>query len=161
MMETAGAILAGDQLAQWAEQRRSAGRLLVFTNGCFDLLHRGHLDSLNAAAALGDDLLVAINSDAVVRDLKGPGRPLLTAEDRAALLAALRVVTAVTIFAEPTPLQTIKRVKPAVLVKGAEYADAEIVGAPEVLAWGGRVCRVPMRAGWSTSRLIATIKGLP
>jgi len=158
---TTGRILAKDELAAWGQQQRATGRSVVFTNGCFDLLHRGHLESLTTAAAVGDVLLVAINTDASVRSLKGPPRPLLPEDDRAALLAALRPVTAVTIFAEPTPLETILLVRPEVLVKGSEYAQEDIVGAREVTAWGGRVVRVPMRAGWSTSQIIATIKQQP
>lgn len=139
---------------------RAAGRTIAFTNGCFDILHRGHLDSFYRAAAEANELVVALNSDRSVRRLKGPTRPLFAQEDRAALVAALRPVSAVTIFAEPTPLETIVALRPDVLVKGSEYTEAEIVGAPEVLAWGGRVVRVPMRAGWSTSQIIATIQNL-
>ena len=156
-----GRILAREELARWAEGVRAAGRTIAFTNGCFDLLHRGHLESLTVAAAEADELLVAINSDRSVRDLKGPPRPLVPEGDRAALLAALRAVSAVTIFAEPTPLETITLVRPDVLVKGSEYGIEDIVGAREVASWGGKVVRVPMRAGWSTSQIIATIKQLP
>ena len=154
-------VLDPEELAAWAAAQRRRGHSIVFTNGCFDVLHPGHLESLMAAAALGDLLLVAINSDESTRRLKGPGRPILPQEARAALLCALRPVSAVTIFPEPTPLETILCVKPSVLVKGSEYAQADIVGADEVGAWGGRVERVPMRPGWSTSRIIAKIKSLP
>jgi D-beta-D-heptose 7-phosphate kinase/D-beta-D-heptose 1-phosphate adenosyltransferase len=159
--ENLATILSTPELASWSRQQRDAGRSIVFTNGCFDLLHRGHLDSLHEAGRLGDVLIVAINDDATVRALKGSGRPLLPATDRAVMLASLRVVTAVTIFAEPTPLATILQIRPDVLVKGSEYAETEIIGAPEVRSWGGRVARIPMRAGWSTSQLITTIKKLP
>lgn len=145
-------------LAAWADRQRADGRTIVFTNGCFDLLHRGHVESLAEAAAEGDLLLVAINADASVRALKGPERPLVPETDRAAVLAALRAVGAVTIFPEPTPLETILLVKPAVLVKGAEYAPEQIVGGREVQSWGGRVVRIAMRAGLSTSGLLAQIK---
>ena len=158
---SAAVILNRQKLGPWAEAQRAAGAAIVFTNGCFDLLHGGHLASLTAASALGDRLLVAINSDESVRRLKGQGRPLLPASERATLLAALRVVSAVTIFAEPTPLAAILEARPVVLVKGSEYREDEIVGAQEVRSWGGRVVRVPMHAGWSTSRIIATIKNLP
>jgi D-beta-D-heptose 7-phosphate kinase/D-beta-D-heptose 1-phosphate adenosyltransferase len=160
-MAQSAPILGHSELQAWGARQREAGRAVVFTNGCFDLLHPGHLQNLSEAACLGDRLLVAVNCDSTVRALKGPGRPLLPAAERAAVLAALRVVAAVTIFAEPTPLETILLVKPAVLVKGAEYAAAEIVGATEVCSWGGRVYRAPMRRGWSTSRIIADIKRLP
>lgn len=156
-----GLILAREALSDWADSQRQQGRTIVFTNGCFDLLHRGHLESLQDAAAVGDALLVAINSDASVLRLKGPPRPLIPAADRAVLLAALRPVTAVTIFAEPTPLETILLVRPDVLVKGSEYAQEDIVGAQEIVSWGGKVVRVPMRAGWSTSQIIAKIKQQP
>lgn len=160
MSAVPAAIVPRGELAAWGERERAAGRVVVFTNGCFDLLHRGHVESLAEAAGHGDTLLVAINSDASVRALKGPGRPLATEEDRAVVLAALRPVGAVTIFAEPTPLETILLVRPLVIVKGAEYSEIEIVGAREVLSWGGRVVRVAMRPGRSTSGLISQIKRL-
>jgi len=156
-----GRILARHELAGWAEEVRAAGRTIAFTNGCFDLVHRGHLAGFEQAAAAADELVVALNSDASVTALKGPGRPLLPAEDRAALIAALRPVSAVTIFGEPTPLETILLIRPDVLVKGSEYEEADIVGAPEVQSWGGRVHRVPMVPGWSTSQIIAAIRRLP
>ena len=151
-------VVSRADLAAWAARQRAAGRTIAFTNGCFDLLHRGHVESLADAATTADVLLVAINADASVRALKGPGRPLTPEADRAAVLAALRPVGAVTIFPEPTPLETILLVRPDVIVKGAEYAEEDIVGAREVRGWGGRVVRVPMRAGRSTSLLIERIK---
>ncbi len=150
-----GEILAPDQLEQWGAAVRAAGRTIAFTN------HSGHLASLIQAAETADELVVALNSDQSVRNLKGPGRPLLPAADRAALIAALRPVSAVTIFAEPTPLETILQIRPDVLVKGSEYSDEDIVGAPEVRSWGGRVVRVPMVPGWSTSQIIEAIRRLP
>ena len=156
-----GVVLDRADLAAWAESVRGAGRRIAFTNGCFDLIHSGHLASLTQAARTADDLVVALNSDESVIDLKGPGRPLLPQADRAALIAALRPVSAVTIFAEPTPLETILLIRPDVLVKGSEYEEADIVGAPEVKSWGGRVERVPMVPGWSTSQIIAAIRQLP
>lgn len=154
-------VLARNELAAWAAARRAAGRTIAFTNGCFDLIHAGHLASLAQAAASADELIVALNSDASVARLKGPGRPILPEIDRAALMAALRAVSAVTIFDEPTPLETILLIRPDVLVKGSEYADADIVGARDVVAAGGRVLRVPMVPGWSTSQIIAAIRKLP
>ena len=156
-----GVVLDRADLAAWAESVRAAGRTIAFTNGCFDLIHSGHLASLAQAAGCADDLVVALNSDDSVTGLKGPGRPLLPQADRAALIAALRPVSAVTIFAEPTPLETILLIRPDVLVKGSEYEEADIVGAPEVKSWGGRVERVPMVPGWSTSQIIAAIRQLP
>ncbi len=154
-------ILERDRLESWAADRRARGRTIAFTNGCFDLIHRGHYESLAQAAAAADDLVVALNDDASVRGLKGPGRPILPAEDRAVLIAALQPVSAVTIFGEPTPLEVILRIRPDVLVKGSEYAEEDIVGAREIKSWGGRVVRVPMVPGWSTSQIIAAIKRLP
>ena len=153
-----GVVLARDELAPWAAAVHDAGRTIAFTNGCFDLVHAGHLASLTRAAAAADELVVALNSDASVRRLKGEGRPILPAADRAALIASLRPVSATTIFAEPTPLETILQVRPDVLVKGSEYEEAEIVGAREVSAWGGRIVRVPMVPGRSTSSIIAAIR---
>ncbi|MBM4131654.1 adenylyltransferase/cytidyltransferase family protein [bacterium] len=157
----AAPVLARGELAGWADARRAAGRTIAFTNGCFDLIHAGHLASLAQAAAAADELIVALNSDDSVARLKGAGRPILPQGDRAALMAALRPVSAVTIYDEPTPLETILLVRPDVLVKGSEYADADIVGAREVVAAGGRVLRVPMVPGWSTSQIIAAIRRLP
>ena len=156
-----GEILNRDRLRQWGEAVHTAGRTIAFTNGCFDLLHSGHLASLTQAAENADELVVALNSDTSVRQLKGPGRPLLPEADRAALIAALRPVSVVTIFAEPTPLETILQIRPDVLVKGSEYTEEDIVGAQEVNSWGGRVVRVPMVPGWSTSQIIEAIKRLP
>jgi D-beta-D-heptose 7-phosphate kinase/D-beta-D-heptose 1-phosphate adenosyltransferase len=156
-----GTILAREELAGWSAEIHAAGQTIAFTNGCFDLVHSGHLASLAQAAGAADHLVVALNSDASVGDLKGPGRPILPEADRAALIAALRPVSAVTIFAEPTPLECILQLRPDVLVKGSEYQEEDIVGAREVKSWGGRVVRVPMVAGWSTSRIIASIREIP
>jgi rfaE bifunctional protein nucleotidyltransferase chain/domain len=156
-----GIVLGREELAAWSEAVHAAGRTIAFTNGCFDLLHSGHLASLAQASAAADHLVVALNSDTSVRDLKGPGRPILPEADRASLIAALRPVSAVTIFAEPTPLECILQLRPDVLVKGSEYKEEDIVGAREVKSWGGRVVRVPMVEGWSTSRIIAAIRELP
>ncbi len=155
-----GTVLERDQLAEWAQNQHSQGKTIAFTNGCFDLIHSGHLYNLATAAATADLLLVALNSDTSVTRLKGAGRPLLPEAERAALIASLRPVSAVTIFPESTPLETITQVRPDVLVKGSEYKEDDIVGAREVRSWDGEVVRVPMRAGWSTSRIIATIKNL-
>lgn len=131
---------------------------LVFTNGCFDLLHRGHAAYLSAAAALGDRLLVGVNSDASVRRLKGPGRPVTPEEDRAYLLASLRSVDAVTLFGEDTPLALIRELVPDVLVKGADYEPHEVVGRDVVEEAGGEVRLVPLEPGRSTSALLRRIR---
>ena len=156
-----GTVLEHGQLASWAQAIHQEKQSIAFTNGCFDLVHGGHLASLVQAASVADHLVVAVNSDASVRQLKGLGRPILPEMERAALIAALRPVSAVTIFAEPTPLETILQIRPDVLVKGSEYSEEDIVGAPEVKTWGGRVVRVPMVPGWSTSQIIAAIRNLP
>lgn len=131
---------------------------MVFTNGCFDLLHRGHLSLLERARALGDLLVVGLNSDASARRLKGPGRPLVPEEDRAYLLASLRPVDAVTIFDEDTPLALIRALLPDVLVKGADYRPEEVVGAEVVRAAGGTVHLLPLEEGRSTSGLLKRIR---
>ncbi|MCP3871028.1 MAG: adenylyltransferase/cytidyltransferase family protein, partial [Gammaproteobacteria bacterium] len=155
-----GINLRRNRLAAWAEKVHAAGRTIAFTNGCFDIIHRGHLESLKIAAATADELVVAINSDASVTELKGKGRPILPEADRAMLIAALRPVSAVTIFNETTPLECIVQLRPDVLVKGAEYKEVDIVGASEVRSWGGEIVRVSMVEGWSTSNIIEAIKGL-
>jgi len=131
---------------------------LVFTNGCFDLLHRGHVACLTAAAGLGDRLVVGLNSDASVRRLKGRGRPVLPVEDRAYLLASLRAVDAVTVFEEETPLALIASLVPDVLVKGGDYGPEEVVGREVVEEAGGRVHILPLEEGRSTSDLIRRIR---
>lgn len=141
-------------LSEWLLQNRSAGRRIVFTNGCFDLLHTGHVTYLDAAARLGDILLVAVNDDESVRRLKGPSRPVCPLGDRMVLLAALGMVGAVTSFAEDTPLELILQVRPDVLVKGGDYRPDDIVGSREVLSGGGEVHTIPFVAGYSTTSLI-------
>lgn len=154
-------VVPREALTAWAEERRRRGERVVLTNGCFDLVHRGHVEYLAEAAAQGDVLIIAVNSDASVRGLKGPERPLNTVEDRCAVLGHLRAVTALTIFDEPTPLAVVELVRPDVLVKGDEYDEDRIVGASEVRAWGGDVVRVAMRPDRSTTGLIDRIKRLP
>jgi rfaE bifunctional protein nucleotidyltransferase chain/domain len=133
---------------------------LVFTNGCFDLVHRGHTEYLAKARALGDRLVVGLNTDASVRRLKGSGRPVMPEEDRARVLASLECVDAVSLFAEDTPLELIRLLLPDVLVKGGDYDADAIVGADVVRAAGGRVVVLPFVAGRSTSDLIGRIQGL-
>ena len=153
-------VLSRAELATRAASWRLAGKRIVFTNGCYDLLHAGHLSLLHSAARLGDVLVLAINSDASVRRLKGPERPLVPQAERAALLAALACVDAVTVFDEDTPLQTIQTVRPHVLVKGADYTAEQVVGREVVEALGGRVALVPLLPQKSTSALVERIKGL-
>lgn len=131
------------------EQRR-----MVFTNGCFDLLHRGHIYYLSKARELGDLLVVGLNSDDSVTRLKGPGRPLNNQQSRAEVLAALAMVDQVIIFTEDTPLQLIRTLKPQILVKGGDYRKSQIVGYSEVLSWGGKVVTIPLLEGYSTTSMI-------
>lgn len=127
---------------------------MVFTNGCFDLLHRGHIYYLSRARELGDLLVVGLNSDASVTRLKGPGRPLNNQQSRAEVLAALAMVDHVIVFTEDTPLQLIRTLKPQILVKGGDYRTEEIVGYSEVLSWGGKVLTIPLLEGYSTTSMI-------
>jgi D-beta-D-heptose 7-phosphate kinase/D-beta-D-heptose 1-phosphate adenosyltransferase len=155
-----GRLVAPEELGAWAEAQRASGRRIVLTNGCFDLLHDGHVRSILEASRHGDVLLVAINNDASVRALKGEGRPLLPESARSLLLRSLRAVDAVTIFADSSVLPTIMTVRPDVVAKGGQYEEAEIVGSQEVKAWGGRVVRLPMVEGISTTQLLARIREL-
>ncbi len=135
-------------------------RCVVFTNGCFDLLHPGHTRYLAEARKLGDVLVVAINSDSSVRALKGPGRPIMPQAERAEILAALAAVDYVTIFPDPTPRAVITRMQPHVLVKGGDWGPTEIVGRAEVEAAGGRVVLIPIVPGCSTSGIIRAVLNL-
>jgi len=153
-----GKILSEDSLLAERARLRSAGRKLVFTNGVFDILHVGHVRYLAEARSLGDALVVAINSDASVRALKGAGRPLMNEYERAEILAALRVTSYVTIFDDVSPRSLIARLLPDVLVKGGDYALDEIHGREEVEAAGGRVVSLPFVKGVSTSAIIERMK---
>ena len=137
---------------------RVAKARVVFTNGVFDLLHRGHAEYLEDARALGDRLVVGVNADASVRRLKGPSRPIVGEQDRAALVRALACVDLVVLFDDDTPQRLIEAVKPDVLVKGADYAPADIVGREFVESRGGRVTTIPLREGLSTSEIVKRIR---
>jgi D-glycero-beta-D-manno-heptose 1-phosphate adenylyltransferase len=153
-----GKIISQDELIQMTAREKRAGRRVVFTNGCFDLLHPGHVRCLAEARALGDVLVVGVNSDRSVRGNKGLERPLVPEEDRAEVLAALASVDYVTIFDEPTPRELISRVLPSVLVKGADWAPDQVAGREEVEAGGGRVVSIPLAPGYSTSNLLQRIR---
>ncbi len=153
-------ILSLDRARRAARAARARGERLVLTNGCFDWLHRGHLRSLEQARRLGDRLLVAVNSDASVRRLKGAGRPLVPARQRAELLAALACVDWVVIFRQDTPAALIRALRPDVLAKGADWPRDRIVGREDVEGWGGRVVRLRRVAGASTSGLLARARRL-
>ena len=145
-------ILSAARLARKLRARR--GRKVVFTNGCFDLLHKGHVEYLERARRLGAWLVVALNADASVRRLKGPSRPLNPLADRLEVLASLESVDFVTWFDDDTPLTVIEQIRPDVLVKGGDWKVADIVGGAEVVGWGGKVRSLPYLEGRSTTRLI-------
>jgi rfaE bifunctional protein nucleotidyltransferase chain/domain len=130
------------------------GKKIVFTNGCFDILHRGHVTYLSEARKLGDLLVVGVNSDASVKRLKGPTRPINSEADRAFVLLGLKSVDAVEVFTEDTPLELIKLIRPHVLVKGGDWKIEQIVGGTEVLSWGGQVLSLNFVNGFSTTSII-------
>jgi D-beta-D-heptose 7-phosphate kinase/D-beta-D-heptose 1-phosphate adenosyltransferase len=146
-----------EAILRFGREKRN-GRRIVFTNGCFDLLHPGHIRSLELARELGDALVVGLNSDASIRQLKGQGRPVLPEGERAEILAALESVDAVVIFDDPTPREVIARLLPDVLVKGGDWPGDQIVGRQEVEAAGGRVVSIPVVPGYSTSAMLQKIR---
>jgi D-beta-D-heptose 7-phosphate kinase/D-beta-D-heptose 1-phosphate adenosyltransferase len=150
-LEPARKIMPRESAAAW--RRRQRGRV-VFTNGVFDLLHPGHIDVLVAARGMGDALVVGLNSDASVRRLKGPTRPIRSELERATVLAALEAVDVVVLFGEDTPLELIRALDPDVLVKGGDYSVETVVGAPDVEARGGTVVIVPLTPGQSTTSTV-------
>jgi D-beta-D-heptose 7-phosphate kinase / D-beta-D-heptose 1-phosphate adenosyltransferase len=150
-------ILELDTLLNYVATWRSEGRTIVFTNGCFDLLHVGHIELLQRCRSFGDRLIVGVNSDSSIQRLKGSKRPIIEAQDRARMLAALVYTDAVAIFDEDTPISLIHGIRPDVLVKGGDYQEATVVGHPDVVGWGGRVEIVPILNGKSTTRIIQTI----
>jgi D-beta-D-heptose 7-phosphate kinase/D-beta-D-heptose 1-phosphate adenosyltransferase len=151
-------VLTRADARQFASSARAAGRRVVFTNGVFDLLHPGHVRYLQQARGLGDLLIVGLNTDRSVRANKGPERPIVSEDDRAEVVAALACVDAVTIFDEDTPHEVIDDLQPDVLVKGADWAAAAIVGRDIVEARGGRVVRIPLEDGHSTTSIVERIR---
>ena len=143
------------KVAQWKQTQQK----IVFTNGCFDLLHAGHVTYLEAAKKRGDKLILGLNTDRSVRALKGSERPVVNEQDRARVLAALQSVDAVILFDEDTPLQLINAIQPHIIAKGSDYSAAQVVGGQEVLAWGGEIALIDLVAGRSTSELIRKING--
>jgi D-beta-D-heptose 7-phosphate kinase/D-beta-D-heptose 1-phosphate adenosyltransferase len=152
-----GKVLPLDQLRIEREGLRNARKKVVFTNGCFDLIHPGHVRYLQQARALGDVLIVALNSDRSVRELKGDNRPILTQDERAEVMAALACIDFVTIFDEPTPREIITALLPDILVKGGDWGVDQIVGREEVEAAGGQVMSLPFVDGCSTTEVIERI----
>jgi rfaE bifunctional protein nucleotidyltransferase chain/domain len=151
-----GSIRDREEILRLRQRWRAEGKTVVFTNGCYDVLHPGHIRMLEGARSLGDVLIVALNSDASARRLKGPGRPLIGQLDRAALASALAAVDAVTFFDEDTPTELIAALLPDVLVKGADWSHY-VAGREEVEAAGGRVLNLPIEPGYSTTGIVETI----
>jgi len=150
-------VLTRDEIELKIRDWQAAGEKIVFTNGCFDIIHAGHVRYLSAARELGDRLVVGLNSDASVRRLKGPKRPVAPEDDRAEVLAALEAVDAVTLFDDDTPEELISLLLPDILVKGADWAVEQIAGAKAVIENGGAVLTVPLLEGRSTTGIIETI----
>ena len=164
MSDSAGVAIRdpAEKVRDWDAARRWRARQqgrIVFTNGVFDLLHPGHVDVLLGARRAGDQLAVGINSDASVRRLKGPERPVRSEAERAYVVAALEMVDCVVVFDQDTPLELIQHLRPDVLVKGGDYHEGTIVGAPEVRGWGGDVRVIPLTPGQSTTDIIRTLRG--
>lgn len=149
-------VLTWEQAAEW--RKKVSGRV-VFTNGVFDLLHPGHVDVLLGARNKGDALVVGLNSDASVKRIKGPTRPVRSEAERAYVLAALASVDAVVIFDQDTPLELITRLRPDAIVKGGDYNPDTVVGAKEIKAWGGEVVIIPLTPGHSTTSIIERLRG--
>jgi rfaE bifunctional protein nucleotidyltransferase chain/domain len=152
-------ILSGAELDRWLTRASFKSKKIVFTNGCFDVLHRGHVDYLVQASDLGDLLVIGLNTDESVKRLKGPSRPYLDEETRAYILASMSFVAAVILFEEDTPLELIRKVKPDVLVKGSDYKPVEIVGHDLVTSWGGKVLTVDLTPGFSSTQVIGKLTG--
>ncbi len=150
-------IMTRDEIAVQAQTYRNQGKTIAFSNGCFDILHAGHVTYLQAVKALGDVLILGLNSDRSVREIKGEKRPVVPDTERACVMAALGAVDHVVIFDEPDPLELIKVVQPDILAKGADYAEEDIIGGEVVKARGGRVERIDLEPGVSTSSIIDRI----
>jgi rfaE bifunctional protein nucleotidyltransferase chain/domain len=152
-------ILTLEQLVERFGRPQRDGKRIVFTNGCFDLLHPGHIHSLEAARALGDVLIIGLNSDESVRTLKGSGRPVIPQDERAEILASMECVDAVVIFDELTPQRVVAALLPDVLVKGSDWPGNQIVGREEVEAAGGKVVLIDVVPGYSTTEILSKIRG--
>jgi len=153
-----GKLKSLEELKSIASQAKARGRKVVFTNGCFDILHRGHLHLLREAKALGDLMIVAVNSDSSVRQIKGPSRPVITESERAELIAALEMVDYVTLFDELDPYRLIEEIRPEILVKGGDWNKDEVVGGNIVEASGGKVIVIPYLKGFSTTQIIGRMR---
>ncbi|MBX3257744.1 MAG: D-glycero-beta-D-manno-heptose 1-phosphate adenylyltransferase [Chitinophagaceae bacterium] len=153
-------VLTQDGIKHQVKRWRLLGKKIVFTNGCFDILHEGHIEILSQAALSGDILIVGVNTDASVKRLKGQSRPVNNQSFRAMMLASLTIIDAVVLFDEDTPLELIREIEPDVLLKGGDYEQNQIVGAEDVVKAGGEVKIVPLVKGFSTSSLIQKIQEL-
>jgi D-glycero-beta-D-manno-heptose 1-phosphate adenylyltransferase len=160
-VEPMGRIVSQEELIALLGRANRGSSRIVFTNGCFDLLHPGHIRTLEEARSLGDVLVVGLNRDASVREAKGDSRPVIAEDERAELLASLEAVDFVVLFAEPTPRELITRLLPDVLVKGADWGSTEIVGREEVERAGGRVVSITLEPGYSTTGILQKIRNLP
>lgn len=156
-----GKVVTQDELMRRVAEAKRNGQRVVFTNGCYDLLHPGHVRLLESSREFGDILVLALNSDRSVRENKGPSRPIVNEAERAEVAAALAAVDFVVLFDEPTPREIISRVLPDVLVKGSDWGPDEIVGREEVEAAGGRVVSIPLEPGYSSSSIVERILKIP
>lgn len=154
MRRATSKMMTADQLKRRVEELKSEGKQIVFTNGCFDLLHVGHTRYLQEARAMGDVLIVAVNSDSSVRDLKGESRPITPENERAEIVASLECVDYVTIFQDATPIKSLQDLQPPYYVKGGDYTEADLPEAETVIAYGGYVVILPLEQGYSTTRII-------
>jgi D-beta-D-heptose 7-phosphate kinase/D-beta-D-heptose 1-phosphate adenosyltransferase len=153
-------ILERNALKDKLEELRKKGKKIAFTNGCFDILHVGHVRYLREAKKTADVLVLALNSDSSVRSIKGEKRPLMNEKERAEILAALECIDFVTIFPELTPLELINYLKPDILIKGGDWPEEKVVGREEIKKWGGRVAIIPEVEGKSTTNIVEKIKKL-
>jgi D-beta-D-heptose 7-phosphate kinase/D-beta-D-heptose 1-phosphate adenosyltransferase len=150
-------ILSWEKLKKQVELRRLDGSRIVFTNGCFDIIHAGHVRYLQKAKNAGDILIVALNSDSSVRKIKGKRRPIVPQKERAEVVASLKSVDYVTLFTEKTPIRLIEYIRPDILVKGADWPEDQIIGRDSVLSWGGKVVLIPIVNDASTTKIIEKI----
>jgi rfaE bifunctional protein nucleotidyltransferase chain/domain len=157
-LDVSGKLKSIDELKTIIAEAKANGQVVVFANGCFDLLHRGHIYLLREAKALGDLLIVAINSDRSVEAIKGPSRPILPETDRVELIAAMEMVDYVVLFEEPDPYNTIAALRPKVLVKGGDWTSEEIIGADIVRGEGGKIVVLPYLKGFSTTGIIEKVR---
>lgn len=153
-------ILARKDLKSKIDAAKNAGKKIIFTNGCFDIIHAGHTHYLAKAKALGDLLVVALNSDASVREIKGEKRPLVPEDERAEVIAALGCVDFVVIFDEPDPQALVDLLRPDVLVKGGDWREEDVIGRESVASWGGKVVIIPHKKGLSTTNIVERIKSV-